>query len=87
VAGGFGGPDTFTLGGVGANEIGASIDRLGPIAVGVEWGVPAFVMGVPGLLIIIVIVIQSLGGVAWLPVVRRKIGAFGITRPALDRRA
>jgi hypothetical protein len=86
VAGGFGGPDTFTMGGVGTNEIGATIERLGPIAVGIEWGVPAFVMGVPGLLIIIVIVIQSLGGFAWLPIVRRKIGTFGLARPALGRR-
>jgi hypothetical protein len=48
---------------------------------GVEWGVPGVILGVPGLLLIVVILAQSLGGFAWLPVVRRKFGGFGFSRP------
>lgn len=57
------------------------IQRLGTLGLGVEWGVPAFVVGVPGLLILLVILLQSLGGAAWLPLVRRRIGGFGVRRP------
>ena len=54
------------------------IQRLAALGVGIEWGVPAFVMGVPGLLLILVVLAQTLGGSAWLPLVRRRIGAFGV---------
>jgi hypothetical protein len=62
------------------------IQRLGSLGLGIEWGVPAFIVGVPGLLIILVIVLQSLGGSAWLPLVRRKIGTFGIRDSGTRRR-
>ena len=57
------------------------IQRLATLGIGIEWGVPAFVMGVPGLLLILVVLAQTLGGSAWLPLVRRRIGAFGIRAP------
>jgi hypothetical protein len=88
VGGGTGGPgaqDTFTIGDT-STEIGAMIQRLGSVGLGVEWGVPAFVMGVPGLLLILIVLAQSLGGSAWLPVVRRRIGSFGIRGPRLPHR-
>jgi hypothetical protein len=74
-------PDTFTVGGTGAGGVSTTIRNLGPIAMGVEWGVPGVILGVPGLLLIVVILAQSLGGFAWLPVVRRKFGGFGFSRP------
>ena len=42
---------------------------------------PGLVLTVPGLLIVLAaIAAQALGAVAWLPVVRRRIGAFGLRR-------
>jgi hypothetical protein len=70
--------DTFTVGGSGTGQVSATIGRIGLVGVGVEWGVPAVVLGVPGLLLIIVVMAQSLGGLAWLPIVRRRIGGFGL---------
>jgi hypothetical protein len=34
----------------------------------------------PGLLLIVLIVAQAMGALAWLPVVRKRIGAFGLGR-------
>lgn len=45
-----------------------------------EWAVPALVLSVPGLLLLLAILAQSLAGVLWLPVVRRSIGGFGLGR-------
>jgi hypothetical protein len=41
---------------------------------GFEWAVPALVLTVPGLLIVIAVLVQSLIGLAWLPVTRRWLG-------------
>lgn len=44
-----------------------------------DWAVPGLVISVPGLLLIVVaILVQTLGALAWLPVVRRRIGGFGL---------
>jgi UPF0716 family protein affecting phage T7 exclusion len=52
-----------------------------PFGEGFAWAVPGLVMTVPGLLIVLAaIAAQALGAVAWLPVVRRRIGAFGLRR-------
>jgi hypothetical protein len=55
---------------------------LGAVALGslglFGWAVPGLVMSVPGLLILIIIMAQVLGGLAWLPFARRRIGAFGL---------
>ena len=49
-----------------------------PFGEGFAWAVPGLVLSVPGLLLVLVVILaQALGAVAWLPVVRRRIGAFG----------
>jgi hypothetical protein len=40
------------------------------------WAVPGLVLSVPGLLLILLIVAQSAGGLTWLPIVRRSIGSY-----------
>jgi hypothetical protein len=42
-----------------------------------EWAVPGAILTGPGLLLLILIAAQATGALAWLPVVRRKIGGFG----------
>jgi hypothetical protein len=44
------------------------------------WSYPALAMTVPGILLLIVIGAQALGALAWLPVVRRRLGGFGAVR-------
>ena len=44
------------------------------------WSYPAIVMTLPGILLLIAIGAQALGAVAWLPIVRRRVGAFGVQR-------
>jgi hypothetical protein len=49
---------------------------------GFEWQVPGLLLSVPGLLLILAVALQLVGGLAWLPVVRRRLGAFRIaSRP------
>jgi len=74
-----GGPsDAFTIGGTSIDEIGDLSGELSASVLGVEWAVPAIIMAVPGLLLIIVILIQAMGASVWLPIVRRSLGTFGI---------
>jgi hypothetical protein len=40
------------------------------------WTVPTLVVSVPGLLLLIAILAQALGGAVWIPLIRRKIGGF-----------
>lgn len=54
----------------------ASFDGFGSV----EWAVPAFALGVPGLLLILAVGAQGLVSAAWLPMVRRWLGAFGVRR-------
>ena len=54
---------------------------------GLDWAVPGAILAGPGLLLMLLIAFQALGALAWLPVVRRRIGSFGPagrrpTRPA-----
>jgi hypothetical protein len=59
-----------------------------PFGRGFAWAVPGLVLSVPGLLLVLVVIgAQALGAFAWLPVVRRRIGVFGIRRRPLRRRA
>ena len=46
----------------------------------VDWAVPSLVLAVPGILIVLVVSAQVLGGVLWVPVVRRWLGGIGIRR-------
>jgi hypothetical protein len=41
---------------------------------GFEWAVPALVLSVPGLLLLILVGIQAMIGLAWLPIARRWVG-------------
>jgi hypothetical protein len=52
---------------------------------GFSWQVPALVLSVPGLLLVLVVGLQVLGGLAWLPIVRRRVGGFDLG-PRLTRR-
>jgi hypothetical protein len=44
------------------------------------WAVPGVVLAVPGLLLILAVLAQVLGGALWIPVARRRIGSFGLKR-------
>ncbi len=43
-----------------------------------DWLVPGALLTVPGLLLMLAIAAQAVGALAWLPLVRRKIGDFGL---------
>jgi hypothetical protein len=43
-----------------------------------DWVVPGVILTGPGLLLIALIAAQAMGALAWLPIVRRRIGAFGL---------
>ena len=45
------------------------------------WTVPAVALGVPGLLVVLGVVLQLLGGAAWVPVARRSLAGVGGVRP------
>jgi hypothetical protein len=49
------------------------------------WAVPAAVLGIPGFLVILVVLLQAGGGLIWLPIARRRIGEFGRRGPAPGR--
>ncbi len=63
---------TTSCGGVTAE--GGAFGLLGPFVV------PSFLAVASGWLIILLMLAQALGALAWLPVVRRRVGAFGIGR-------
>ena len=60
-----------------ANVVFADSDLFAPFAGDFEWVVPGLVLTLPGLLLLIAVGIQALGAMAWLPLVRRRIGGFG----------
>jgi hypothetical protein len=37
----------------------------------IGWTVPAVALGIPGILVVIVVVLQLVGGTLWLPIARR----------------
>ena len=45
---------------------------------GFDWAVPAFVLTVPGLLLILTVLAQTLFGLFWLPVARRRLAGLGV---------
>lgn len=56
----------------------AAMEGLGSLT----WAVPSLVLAVPGLLLVLAVMAQAVGGVLWLPVIRRRIGSFGLaSRP------
>ena len=52
----------------------AAMDGLGSLT----WAVPGLVLAVPGLLLVLAVMAQAVGGVLWVPVIRRRIGGFGL---------
>jgi hypothetical protein len=79
-AGGAAPGDQFALPPYEPDGIDALIDASFTGFGDIEWVVPAFALAVPGLLLIIAIGAQALVGAAWLPFVRRWLGAFGMRR-------
>jgi hypothetical protein len=45
-----------------------------------DWAVPGVILTGPGLLLLVLIAAQAVGALAWLPVVRKRMGAFGFGR-------
>lgn len=60
----------------GADLAAAILDGLGMGT----WAVPTATIGGIGLLVILTIMAQAAGGLIWLPVIRRRIGGFGLRR-------
>ena len=60
------------------------IDATSVVFSGFEWQVPGLLLSVPGLLLVLVVGLQLIGGLAWLPVVRRRLGSFQL-RPGSTR--
>ena len=44
------------------------------------WSVPAAAVGVPGALLVLVVLFQLLGGTAWVPVARRSLAGVGVRK-------
>ena len=53
---------------------GGSFGFIGPFVV------PGFLAAASGFLIILLLLAQTFGALAWLPVVRRRVGSFGFRR-------
>jgi hypothetical protein len=53
---------------------GGTVGFIGPFVV------PGFLAAASGFLVILLMLAQALGALAWLPVVRRRVGSFGIGR-------
>jgi hypothetical protein len=51
---------------------GGAIGIIGPFVV------PGFFAAASGFLLIMLMLAQALGALAWLPVVRRRVGSFGM---------
>jgi hypothetical protein len=43
-----------------------------------DWAVPGLLLSLPGLILVLAIAAQLGGALAWLPLVRRRIGGFGL---------
>jgi hypothetical protein len=59
------------------SDVGLAAASLGGLGMFL-WAVPSLVLSVPGVLVVVIIMAQAVGGFAWLPLVRRKIGGFGL---------
>jgi hypothetical protein len=56
-------------------DLGLAAAALGGLGM-ILWAVPSLALGVSGLLVVLAVAAQTAGGLAWLPVVRRKIGSY-----------
>ncbi len=57
----------------------ADLAAIGGLSV-YAWTVPGLFLGLPGVLILLVVLAQILGAGAFLPVTRRLVGGFGVRR-------
>jgi hypothetical protein len=74
-------PEPFSVGRDGFDPVAGITDVVfGGFGADVEWAIPAFVLAVPGLLLILAVLSQGLLGLVWLPFVRRWLGEFGVRR-------
>ena len=74
--------DGDSSGGTGTPAISLSSDFTTAFGEGFDWAVPGLVLSVPGLLLVLAVIgAQAMSAFAWLPVVRRRIGAFEVRRP------
>jgi hypothetical protein len=62
----------------GPTSADVTFGSLGPLSFSFEWLIPGLVVSVPGLLVLLVIAAQMLTAGAWLPLVRRDLGDFGL---------
>jgi UPF0716 family protein affecting phage T7 exclusion len=67
--------------GGGTPAIDLTVGFTTPFGEGFAWAVPGLVLSVPGLLLVLAVIgAQAVGAFAWLPVVHRRIGGFGLGR-------
>jgi hypothetical protein len=67
--------DADGIGGIGEASINAVAELPGGV---LGFTLPALVVSVPGLLLLLAIGAQAIGALAWLPVVRRRMGGLGV---------
>ena len=74
--------DAFAIGSItggGPNSPDVTFGSLGPLSFSFEWLIPSLVVAGPGLLLVLIVIgAQLLAGAAWLPLVRRDVGDFGL---------
>lgn len=58
-------------------DIAAVSFTTGNLAMGIEWVVPTFLITVPGFLLVVIGLAQTVGGFTWMPLVRRHLGGDG----------
>jgi hypothetical protein len=75
-----------SIAGGGPNSPDVTFGSLGPLSFSFEWLIPSLVVSGPGLLILIMIGAQLLAGAAWIPLVRRDVGDFGLGSRRRGRR-
>jgi hypothetical protein len=68
---------------------GALVSAMTQLPGGVlAWSYPALVLGVPGVLLIVAMIAQAAGALAWVPIVRRTLGGVGLrARTRANKRA
>ena len=73
-------PDGPPIDGVDVGGLGvAGFDAV------VDWAVPSLVLGVPGIVLVLAVGAQVLGGALWVPIVRRGLRGLGVRRRPVGR--
>jgi hypothetical protein len=71
--------DVPALPGGGGSVSISGLDGLSSLGL-YSWLVPGFFLGLPGLLVLLVALLQASAGAAFLPIIRRVLGGFGLGR-------